>query len=57
MAISFETAAGPAECFLIGSLLVLVGVALSLFSMVLVRKLLGTCTDMYPPMEAPAHAV
>ena len=24
--------------------------------MVLVRALLGTCTDMYPPMEAPAHA-
>ena len=25
--------------------------------MVVVRALLGTCTDMYPPMEAPAHAV
>ena len=24
--------------------------------MVVVRALLGTCTDMYPPMEAPAHA-
>ena len=24
--------------------------------MVLVRAMLGTCTDMYPPMEAPAHA-
>ena len=24
--------------------------------MVLVRALLGTCTDMYPPIEAPAHA-
>ena len=29
MAISFETAAGPSQCFLVGSLLVLVGVALS----------------------------
>ena len=28
MAISFETAAGPSQCFLVGSLLVLVGVAL-----------------------------
>ena len=25
--------------------------------MVVVRALLGTCTDMYPPMEAPAHAL
>ena len=24
--------------------------------MVVVRALLGTCTDMYPPMEAPAYA-
>ena len=24
--------------------------------MVQVRALLGTCTDMYPPMEAPAYA-
>ena len=24
--------------------------------MVLVRALLGTCTDLHPPMEAPAHA-
>ena len=24
--------------------------------MALVRNLLGTCTDVYPPMEAPAHA-
>ena len=28
MALSFETAAGPAQCFLVGSLLMLVGVAL-----------------------------
>ena len=25
--------------------------------MVQLRALLGTCTDLYPPMEAPAHAV
>ena len=25
--------------------------------MAVVRALLGTCTDMYPPIEAPAHAV
>ena len=25
--------------------------------MVVVRALLGTCTDMYPLIEAPAHAV
>ena len=25
--------------------------------MVVVRALLGTCTDMHPPMEAPVHAV
>ena len=25
--------------------------------MVLVRALLGTCTDLHPPMEAPAHAL
>ena len=24
--------------------------------MVVVRALLGTCTDLYPPMEAPAYA-
>ena len=28
MAISFETAAGPSQCFLVGSLLVLIGIAL-----------------------------